>query len=288
MGRHRDGKRGQRRMKAVTIALLGTIEKRSGLAAAQLEAKFGLGLQGLHDVETGQEWRRYRHSHSARSKENQALSIRKLWAVAGLALELRYVTHQDLWSLGLYELGNAEDLRVRLDNERAALKIFQRGIANLSTGKMPLPPGGSKGGRPRAASSSSEAAESFQRWVNRIHDLGCCVFEDRAEVAEQDAILFQRALEEERPLGLEDYRFLPEWAQPFDPRCPNGGALSRLRIRFSFGRTDEPWFPQYSLPYGEHWAPVMFALRPSATDTEADLFFEQVEQHLQYCAADVA
>ncbi|NUA26314.1 hypothetical protein [Cupriavidus basilensis] len=275
-------------MKTVTIALLGTIEKRSGLTAAQLEAKFGLGLQGVHDLETGQEWRRYRHSQSTRSKENQALSIRKLWAVAGLALDLRYVTHQDLWSLGLYELGNAEDLRVRLDNERAALKIFQRGIANLSTGKMPLPPGGSKGGRPRAASSSSEAAESFQKWVDRIHDLGCCVFEDRAEVAEQDALLFQRAQEEERPFGIEDYRSLPEWAQPFDPRYPDGGALSRLRIRFSFGRTDEPWFPQYSLPYGVHWSPDMLALNPAATNAEANLFFEQFEQHLRSCSAPAA
>lgn len=271
------GKYGQQRMKGATVALLCLIEKRSGLSPAQLEAKFGLGLRDMFDQETGQEWLRYRHMEGTYSKSGQALSIAKLFDVATLAHELGYVTEDELLPLGLVDLASADALGARLDSERAALKLFRRGLMNLAHGKLPLPPGGSKGGRPRPPRCASEAAVTYQEWTAKIQELGCEVFEDRAEIEEQERTLRDQAQQEGRLVTAVDYDGLPDWIRPFDPVRPNGGALNRLRIRFSFGQLDQPWLPDDKRLPG--LPQPSFDIWP-ATDEEIDLFFESFQENI--------
>lgn len=282
VGLHIDGKAGQLRMKRITVALLSSIEQRSRLTPAQLEAKFGLGLQGEHDQETGQEWKRYSHPPNANGKNNQALSLNRVLAVAGLALDLGYVAKEDLWTLiGLDELEPAEVLQARLANERAAFRMFQKGKTLLAEGKMPVSPGGSKGGKPRAPKSSAEALGSYRLWLDTLRSLGGKVFEDRdgPDVGDRDAWLsYETSADvEQRALTDEDYKFLDEWERPFDPRCPHAAALHRLRIRFSFGWVDQPWAPEHR-PQSNHRRDAIEPL--PTTDAEIALFFQRLEYQI--------
>ncbi|WP_141684925.1 hypothetical protein [Burkholderia stabilis] len=287
LGLHVDGKVGQLRMKGITVALLSLIEHRSRLTPAQLEAKFGLGLQGEHDQETGQEWKRYCHLPAVSGKNNQALSLSRVLAIAGLALDLGYVTKGDLWTLiGLDELEPAQVLQARLANERAAFRIFQKGKTLLAEGKMPIPPGGSKGGKPRAPRSSAEALDSYRLWLDALRSLGGEVFEDRdgPDVCDRDAWLSYEtgADVEQRVLTDEDYEFLDEWERPFDPRCPHAAALHRLHIRFSFGWVDQPWAPEHR-PQSNHRRDAVEPL--PTTDAEIALFFQGLESQIAQLAS---
>lgn len=282
MTRHRDGRSGRRRMKAATMALLSTIEHRSGLSAAQLEAKFGLGLRGTCDLETGQEWLRYRRPHGASSKSHQALSLPKLVEIAALALELAYVTESDLLSLGLADLAMTDAVDARLRNERAALKLFQRGIVNLSNGNLPLAPGGAKGGRPRKPHNAQEALAAYQEWNDKIRILGCEVIEDRSSVVEQDQELWVQAEREERFVTDADYYGLPDWIRPFDPMRPAAGALGRLRIRFALGQLDQPWLPDDNRVC---YSSARVKTEWPATDEEVDQFFDSCHKAIRLAAA---
>jgi hypothetical protein len=282
LGLHVDGKAGQLRMKRITVALLSLIEQRSRLTPAQLEAKFGLGLQGEHDQETGQEWKRYSHPPSANGKTNQALSISRVLAIGRLALDLEYLTKADLWALvGLHELEPPDMLQARLANERVAFRIFHKGKALLAEGKMPVPPGGAKGGKPRAPRSSTEALDSYRAWTDTLQSLGGEVFEDRSgsDVSDRDIWLADEAgaYYERRALSNEEYQLLDDWERPFDPTCPNAFAVDRLRIRFAFGWVDQPWAPEHR-PLGEDWHEVLAPL--PGTDEEIDLFFRRLEFQL--------
>lgn len=287
LGLHVDGKAGQLRMKRLTVAMLTLIEQRSGLTPAQLEAKFGLGLQGAHDHETGQEWKRYSHPPVPNGKNNQALSLNRVLAVAGLSSNLGYLTRTDLWTLiGLDELEPAEVLQARLANERNAFRIFQKGKALLAKGKMPIPPGGAKGGKPRAAKSSVEALESYKLWLDTLRNLGGTVFEDRdgSDISDRDAwLLYETDADvDRRALADDDYAFLDESERPFDPRCPNAAALHRLRIRFAFGWVDQPWAPEHR-PQTDHWREEAEPL--PTTDAEITLFFQRLEQQIAQLAS---
>ncbi|ENH6339462.1 hypothetical protein ABWH74_002805 [Burkholderia vietnamiensis] len=287
LGLHVDGKVGQLRMKGITVALLSLIEHRSRLTPAQLEAKFGLGLQGEHDQETGQEWKRYCHLPAVSGKNNQALSLSRVLAIAGLALDLGYVTKGDLWTLiGLDELEPAQVLQARLANERAAFRIFQKGKTLLAEGKMPIPPGGSKGGKPRGPRSSAEALDSYRLWLDALRSLGGEVFEDRdgPDVCDRDAWLSYEtgADVEQRVLTDEDYEFLDECERPFDPRCPHAAALHRLHIRFSFGWVDQPWAPEHR-PQSNHRRDAVEPL--PTTDAEIALFFQGLESQIAQLAS---
>lgn len=282
LGLHVDGKAGQLRMKRITVALLTLVEQRSGLTPAQLEAKFGLGLQGEHDQETGQEWKRYSHPPSANGKTNQALSLSRVLAIGRLALDLEYITKADLWALvGLHELEPAEMVQARLANERAAFRIFQKGKTLLAEGKMPVPPGGAKGGKPRVPRSSTEALDSYRIWIDTLRSLGGEVFEDRggSDVSDRDMWLADEtgAYYERRALTHEEYQLLDDWERPFDPTCPNAFAIDRLRIRFAFGWVDQPWAPEHR-PLGENRRELLPPL-PTA-DEEIDLFFRRLEFQL--------
>jgi hypothetical protein len=284
---HRDGKIGQRRMKEITVELLNLIEKRSRLSPAQLEAKFCLGLQEAHEHETGQEWRRYRHLPTANGKDNQALSVKRLMDVASLAVELEYVTQSDLWTVGLGGLEAVEVLQARLENERAALQIFLKGKALLATGKMPLAPGGRKGGKPRSPRSSTEAVDSYRSWIDTIRHLGGNVFEDRedAEISARDAWLWHFVSIEPRISALtsDDYQLLDHSERPFDPLCPSAIALDRLRVRFSYGWVNQPWMPEYRAPT-KRWNELAIGPWPK-TDAEVALFFEDLDRSIALSAS---
>ncbi|MFC4518817.1 hypothetical protein [Cupriavidus pinatubonensis] len=265
-------------MKDVTVALLTLIEWRSGLSPAQLEDKFGLGLQrDLDDDATGQEWNRYRSRPGTCSKSEQALSRAKAVEVAELALALGYASEADLTDFNLLNLGDTKAIAARLDNERTALKLFRSGVKNLSQGKLALPPGGSKGGRPRPPRSRDEAVKGYEAWTTEIGRLGCEVVEDRAEVAESDHLLWEQAMREDRLVTVDDYDCLPEWVRPLDPARPIGGALNRLRIRLAFGQLDQPWLPK-DRRIGL-LTPVCPEVLPS-TVGEIDQFFENLQKDL--------
>jgi hypothetical protein len=282
MSGHRDGREGQQRMKAMTVALLTLIENRSQLSPAQLEAKFELGLRESYEYETGQEWRRYRHPPSNNRKLNQALSNARLFEVARLARELGYVSEADLWEIGFGKLEPAEVFMTRLDDERSALAIFRRGKALLAAGKMPLPPGGKKGGRPRSARSDAEMLSNYQSWIATIRQLGGDVFDDREgpELSARDEWLreFTDASAVHRALTDDDFALLDHSEQPFDPRRPNGEALARLRVRFSYGWVDEPRVIKYR----------PLKCRPNAaqqddlskTDAEVGIFVQWLENDI--------
>ena len=286
MSLHRDGKIGQRRMKEITVELLNLIEKRSRLSPAQLEAKFCLGLREEHEHETGQEWRRYRHLPSANGKNNQALSVKRLMDVASIAVELEFVTQSDLWTVGLGELEAVEVLQARLENERAALQIFLKGKALLATGKMPLPPGGRKGGKPRSPRSAIEAVSSYRSWIDTIQRLGGNVFEDRdnAEISARDVWLRDFVSIDPRTSALtnDDYELLDHCERPFDPVCPSAIALDRLRVRFTYGWVNQPWMPEYRGPT-KRWNELANGPLPN-TDAEVALFFQDLDNSIALSA----
>jgi hypothetical protein len=177
-------------------------------------------------------------------------------------------------------------LQARLANERAAFRIFQKGKTLLAEGKMPIPPGGSKGGKPRGPRSSAEALDSYRLWLDALRSLGGEVFEDRdgPDVCDRDAWLSYEtgADVEQRVLTDEDYEFLDECERPFDPRCPHAAALHRLHIRFSFGWVDQPWAPEHR-PQSNHRRDAVEPL--PTTDAEIALFFQGLESQIAQLAS---
>ncbi len=282
------GERVQRRLKRITIRLLRLIERRSGLSPTELEQRYDFGLRGTFDVETGQEWGRYAHEKpSDDRRRRQALSIDRLRQVAADALTMQHVTLEDLRELGLYQLLDEDDPRGRFKREQKAVRDFQSGLKRLSEGKCPLPSAGKRGGRPLklAELPVSKRLEAWSSWLAQLACLGGIVFEDRDSVADQDLAMQRLAAEEGRTVADADYQQLAECDRPFDPVCPTGAALNRLRIRFIGGNLDEPWCPKWS-PSTIRWDQVPFEpwtdiSSRTATATEVSRFFESIEENLR-------
>ena len=244
---HRDGERGYRQMKKLTISLLTLIQEKCRLSPAELEEKFGIGLRSLDDIRTGQEWRRYIHVPDGSKKNNQALSLKRFLIIAIRAVEIEILKPEELYPFNILDIEDPKILYDRVSNQGKAFSLFKKGIDRLHSGKMPLSPARELGGRTRKPNSAEESSANYFDWLERMEDLGAWVREDRTELMDYERSLISgfNADIEKRVLTPEEYAFMNEWDRPFDILSPFPEAISRLVLYFEGSDcTGVPWKPK--------------------------------------------